>query len=109
MQLNNNDNKQMMMNFSGIQNVNTQGDDKSRMSNLLQNRVGRGTQGRNNQVLNGMAPGESMKVSETRDSSFQVLPSTGLGGASQFLNLQTNYNNMNMGEFDDVSTLLTII
>ena len=73
------------------------------MSQLLQNRVDRGVQGRNSQAFHGIQPGESMKVSETRDSSFQVLPSTGLGGASQFLNLQTNYNNMNIGEFDDVS------
>ena len=48
-----------------------------------------------------------MKVSDTRDSSLQVLPSTGYtGGNSAFLNLQTNYNNMNVAnEFDDVSII----
>ena len=35
------DNKQPMLNFTGMQNAEVQGDDKSRMRNLLQNRVGR--------------------------------------------------------------------
>ena len=48
----------------------------------------------------------SMKVSDTRDSSFQVFPSTGLGGgsgANTYLQLQTNFPNMNMEEFEQVS------
>ena len=67
--------------------------------------MGRATQGRNIQVLHGVAGDGSMKVSDTRDSSLQVLPSTGLGGNSVFLNLQTNFNNVNTGgnELDDVS------
>jgi len=44
------------------------------MNNIMQNRLGR-SQGRNLQVLNGMEG--SMKVSETRDSSYQ-------GGSLQF-------------------------
>ena len=68
--------------------------------------MGRATQGRNIQVLHGVAGDGSMKVSDTRDSSLQVLPSTGLGGNSVFLNLQTNFNNVNTGgELDDVSAL----
>ena len=95
-------NKQMMMNFT-VQTA----DEKSRMNNLLQNnRVGgRGVaQGRNIQALHGAAADGSMKVSETRDSSFQMLPSTGMGGGggSTFLNLQTTYN-ANANDFDDVS------
>ena len=45
-------NKQMIINFKGMDNVVVQGDDKSRMHNILQNnRMGRGNQGRNIQTL----------------------------------------------------------
>ena len=57
-------------------------------------------------MLQGTAGDGSMKVSETRDSSLQVLPTAGMVGPnSNFAPLQTNFNNMNTGggEFDDVS------
>lgn len=45
-------NKQMIINFKGMDNVVVQGDDKSRMHNILQNnRMGRANQGRNIQTL----------------------------------------------------------
>lgn len=64
----------------------------------------RGNQGRNIQTLPANQYEGSMKVSETRDSSMQVLGSTGIGSQNNFLNLQTtNMNNVNAGLFDDVS------
>jgi hypothetical protein len=70
----------MIINFKGMDNVVVQGDDKSRMHNILQNnRMGRGNQGRNIQTLPAGQYEGSMKVSETRDSSMQVLASTGIG------------------------------
>ena len=58
-------------------------------------------------VMNEAVQDPSMKVSDTRDSSQLVFPSTGLGGGSgpgtNFLTLQTNFPNMNMEEFEAVS------
>lgn len=52
-------------------------------------------------MLHGAGDG-SMKVSETRDSSLQVLPTTGIGtNNNTYLNLQTNFNNNNTGEYED--------
>ena len=94
----------MIINFKGMENVMVQGDDKSRMRNALQNnnRMGRGNQGRNIQTLPASQYEGSIKVSETRDSSLQVLATNG----NQFPNLQTNLMNVNAGFFDDVSSFI---
>ena len=45
-----------------------------------------------------------MKVSETRDSSMQVLGNSGFGTQKNMLpNLQVNFNNTNNGIIDEVS------
>ena len=64
--------------------------------------MGRGNQGRNIQTLPAGQYEGSMKVSETRDSSLQVLATNG----NQFPNLQTNLMNVNAGFFDDVSSFI---
>ena len=88
-----------------MDNVMVQGDDNSRMQNSLQNNNPmRGNQGRNIQTLPANQD-EISKVSETRDSSLQVLATSGIGSQNQYSNFQSNMPNMNTGFFDDVSTI----
>lgn len=63
--------------------------------------------GRNIQTLPaGQQFDGSMKVSETRDSSMQVLGNSGFATQKNILpNLQVNFNNTNNGIIDEVSDL----
>lgn len=61
----------------------------------------RANQGRNIQTL-PINQYEISKVSETRDSSMQVLATSGIGSQNQYSNFP-NMANANTGFFDDVS------
>ena len=83
-------NGQVNMNFTDI--------NKAAMNNIMSNSLGR-VQGRNLQVLHGMQG--TTKVSETRDSSYQGIQNSGMGGSLQIP--QQNNFVINQGEFEDVS------